>query len=109
MSWRTVRESRLPGSSDDLRRRLRASSCVLGLAALVIGGPVRAGEAAAGAGADGWTAGNASGLFSFTAAVLVTETPGLGQLRLGAEVAYLVGGAEFGVRFAFEEAHGPTP
>jgi hypothetical protein len=128
--------------------------------------PAQAAEVAVGVGADVWTAGNASGLFSFTADVLFTAVPGLelglrsgiffvtpgslgtstagipvdfqlrgvigklylegiagpwfffsgsavrahvgmgfglrtGPFRLGAEVAYLTGGAEFGGRFAF--------
>jgi hypothetical protein len=149
-----------------LRRRARLASCALFLGVALGAAPASAIEVAVGVGADVWTAGNASGLFSFTADVLFTAVPGLelgarsglffvtagslgtgtagipldaqvrgvvgpfyleglfgpwfffsgtvvrahvgmgfgwqsGPLRIGAEVAYLTGGAEFGVRFAF--------
>jgi hypothetical protein len=148
------------------RRRARLLGAMLLLGTVLTASPARAVEVAVGAGADVWTAGNTSGLFSFTADVLFTAVPGLefgarsglffvtagslgtatagipldfqirgvishfyieglfgpwfffsgttvrahvgmgfgwetGPLRIGAEVAYLTGGAEIGVRFAF--------
>lgn len=155
----------LPRHRKVLRRaRLVISAVALGVA--MQSAPAQATEVAVGVGADVWTAGNASGLFSFTADVLLTALPGLelgarsgiffvtpgslgtgtagipldfqlrgvvgafyleglagpwfffsgtvvrahvgmgfgwrhGPFRLGAEVAYLTDGAEFGGRFAF--------
>jgi hypothetical protein len=144
--------------------RLTASTVVL--AGALLSAPADATEVAVGVGADVWTAGGSSGIFSFTADFLWTALPGLelggrsglffvtpgslesgtagipldiqvrgvvgpfyleglvgpwfffsgtvvrahvgmgfgwrsGPFRLGAEVAYLTGGAEFGARFAF--------
>jgi len=158
MSSRAVRPSGLA--------RARLAGLFLSLTVALAAAPARATEVAVGVGADVWTAGNASGLFSFTADVLFTAVPGLelgarsglffvtagslgtgtagipldlqirgvvshfyleglfgpwfffsgtvvrahvgmgfgwetGPIRIGAEVAYLTGGAEFGVRFAF--------
>jgi hypothetical protein len=158
MSSRAVRPSGLA--------RARLAGLFLSLTVALAAAPAPATEVAVGVGADVWTAGNASGLFSFTADVLFTAVPGLelgarsglffvtagslgtgtagipldlqirgvvshfyleglfgpwfffsgtvvrahvgmgfgwetGPIRIGAEVAYLTGGAEFGVRFAF--------
>jgi hypothetical protein len=160
-----------PSARRARRRRLQASlqgltATTVVLATLLLSPPTHATEVAVGVGADVWTAGGSSGLFSFTADVLWTALPGLelgarsglffvtpgsldsgtagipldiqirgvvgafylegmagpwfffsgtavrahvgmgfgwrtGPLRLGAEVAYLTGGAEFGARFAF--------
>jgi hypothetical protein len=154
------------GLGTRLRHRARLLGGTLLLGTVLAASPARAVEVAVGAGADVWTAGNTSGLFSFTADVLFTAVPGLelgarsglffvtagslgtatagipldfqirgvvshfyieglvgpwfffsgttvrahvgmgfgwesGPLRIGAEVAYLTGGAEIGVRFAF--------
>jgi hypothetical protein len=145
--------------------RATASSTLL-LVALLLATPSQASEVAVGVGADIWTAGGSSGLFSFTADFLWTALPGFelgarsglffvtpgsldsgtagipldiqlrgvvgafylegmagpwfffsgtvvrahvgmgfgwrsGPFRIGAEVAYLTGGAELGARFAF--------
>ncbi len=160
-----------PSAQRARRRRLQASlhrltATAVVLATLSLSSPTHATEVAVGVGADVWTAGGSSGLFSFTADVLWTALPGLelgarsglffvtpgsldsgtagipldiqirgvvgafylegmagpwfffsgtvvrahvgmgfgwrhGPIRLGAEVAYLTGGAEFGARFAF--------
>lgn len=147
-------------------RLARHSAVTVALGAVLLGTPVQASEVAVGVGADVWTAGGSSGLFSFTADFLWSALPSLelgarsglffvtpgsldsgtagipldfqlrgvvgafylegmagpwfffsgtvvrahvgmgfgwrpGPFRLGAEVAYLTGGAEFGVRFAF--------
>jgi hypothetical protein len=147
-------------------RWARLLLCAVVVAAVQQSLPAQGAEVAVGVGADVWTAGNASGLFSVTADLLFTATPGLelgarsgvffvtpgslgtntagipvdfqlrgvvgkfyleglagpwfffsgtavrahvgmgfglrsGPLRLGAEVAYLTGGAQFGVRLAF--------
>jgi hypothetical protein len=152
----------------DLRsfRLARLTAATLLLAGVLLNVPAQASEVAVGVGADVWTAGGSSGLFSFTADFLWTALPGLelgarsglffvtpgslpsgtagipldvqlrgvvgafyleglvgpwfffsgtvvrahvgmgfgwrsGPFRIGAEVAYLTGGAEFGARFAF--------
>lgn len=144
----------------------RLTAPTLVLAASLLSAPTEASEVAVGVGADVWTAGGSSGLFSFNADFLWTALPGLelgarsglffvtpgslasgtagipldiqlrgvvgafyleglfgpwfffsgtvvrahvgmgfgwrsGPFRIGAEVAYLTGGAEFGARFAF--------
>lgn len=145
---------------------LKRVAAVVALGVGLLSAPAAATEVAVGVGADVWTAGSASGIFSFTADPLWTVLDGLelgartglffvtpgslgsgtagipldlqirgvvghfyveglagpwffftgdvvrahvamgfgwrtGPFRLGAEVAYLTGGAQFGVRFAF--------